>query len=245
MLEIKDLHVHYGGIHAVQGVSMRIPQGRIVTLIGANGAGKSSVIRSISGLVKDTKGEVLFTPAARDGSEPRTEQLLGKSPEDIIRRGISVSPEGRRILPHLTVEENLMLGAYIRNDKEGIAQDIDWVYNLFPRLRERSWQKGGTLSGGEQQMLAVGRALMQKPKILMMDEPSLGLAPIVINEIFQTIKKIKDDGMTILLVEQNSQAALTVADRGYIMETGMLKIEDTAENLLDNDIIKKSYLGIE
>ena len=152
MLEIKDLHVHYGGIHAVQGVSMRIPQGRIVTLIGANGAGKSSVIRSISGLVKDTEGEVLFTPAARDGSGPRTEQLLGKSPEDIIRRGISVSPEGRRILPHLTVEENLMLGAYIRNDKEGIAQDIDWVYNLFPRLRERSWQKGGTLSGGEQQM---------------------------------------------------------------------------------------------
>ncbi|MBS5376629.1 ABC transporter ATP-binding protein, partial [Bilophila wadsworthia] len=176
MLEIKDLHVHYGGIHAVQGVSMRIPQGRIVTLIGANGAGKSSVIRSISGLVKDTKGEVLFT-AARDGSEPRTEQLLGKSPEDIIRRGISVSPEGRRILPHLTVEENLMLGAYIRNDKEGIAQDIDWVYNLFPRLRERSWQKGGTLSGGEQQMLAVGRALMSRPDLVMLDEPSLGLAP--------------------------------------------------------------------
>ena len=180
MLEIKDLHVHYGGIHAVQGVSMRIPQGRIVTLIGANGAGKSSVIRSISGLVKDTKGEVLLTPAARDGSAPRTEQLLGKSPEDILRRGISVSPEGRRILPHLPVEENLMLGAYIRNDKEGIAQDIDWVYHLFPRLRERSWQKGGTLSGGEQQMLAVGRALMSRPDLVMLDEPSLGLAPLLV-----------------------------------------------------------------
>ena len=204
MLEIKDLHVHYGGIHAVQGVSMRIPQGRIVTLIGANGAGKSSVIRSISGLVKDTKGEVLFTPAARDGSGPRTEQLLGKSPEDIIRRGISVSPEGRRILPHLTVEENLMLGAYIRNDKEGIAQDIDWVYNLFPRLRERSWQKGGTLSGGEQQMLAVGRALMSRPDLVMLDEPSLGLAPLLVREIFDIILKINAEGKTVLLVEQNA-----------------------------------------
>ena len=211
MLEIKDLHVHYGGIHAVQGVSMRIPQGRIVTLIGANGAGKSSVIRSISGLVKDTEGEVLFTPAARDGSEPRTEQLLGKSPEDIIRRGISVSPEGRRILPHLTVEENLMLGAYIRNDKEGIAQDIDWVYNLFPRLRERSWQKGGTLSGGEQQMLAVGRALMSRPDLVMLDEPSLGLAPLLVREIFDIILKINAEGKTVLLVEQNALAALSIA----------------------------------
>ena len=213
MLEIKDLHVHYGGIHAVQGVSMRIPQGRIVTLIGANGAGKSSVIRSISGLVKDTEGEVLFTPAARDGSGPRTEQLLGKSPEDIIRRGISVSPEGRRILPHLTVEENLMLGAYIRNDKEGIAQDIDWVYNLFPRLRERSWQKGGTLSGGEQQMLAVGRALMSRPDLVMLDEPSLGLAPLLVREIFDIILKINAEGKTVLLVEQNALAALSIALR--------------------------------
>ena len=211
MLEIKDLHVHYGGIHAVQGVSMCIPQGRIVTLIGANGAGKSSVIRSISGLVKDTEGEVLFTPAARDGSEPRTEQLLGKSPEDIIRRGISVSPEGRRILPHLTVEENLMLGAYIRNDKEGIAQDIAWVYNLFPRLRERSWQKGGTLSGGEQQMLAVGRALMSRPDLVMLDEPSLGLAPLLVREIFDIILKINAEGKTVLLVEQNALAALSIA----------------------------------
>ena len=243
MLEIKDLHVHYGGIHAVQGVSMRIPQGRIVTLIGANGAGKSSVIRSISGLVKDTKGEVLFTPAARDGSEPRTEQLLGKSPEDIIRRGISVSPEGRRILPHLTVEENLMLGAYIRNDKEGIAQDIDWVYNLFPRLRERSWQKGGTLSGGEQQMLAVGRALMSRPKLLMMDEPSLGLAPLVVRDIFSIIQEINKQGVTILLIEQNANMALKIADIGYVLETGRITLTGSGEELLTNDAVRAAYLG--
>lgn len=243
MLEIKDLHVHYGGIHAVQGVSMRIPQGRIVTLIGANGAGKSSVIRSISGLVKDTKGEVLFTPAARDGSEPRTEQLLGKSPEDIIRRGISVSPEGRRILPHLTVEENLMLGAYIRNDKEGIAQDIDWVYNLFPRLRERSWQKGGTLSGGEQQMLAMGRALMSKPKLLMLDEPSMGLAPILVEQIFEIILKLNQTGTTILLVEQNAQMALSIANRVYVLETGHIVKEGSADTLMHDDAVRKAYLG--
>ena len=243
MLEIKDLHVHYGGIHAVQGVSMRIPQGRIVTLIGANGAGKSSVIRSISGLVKDTKGEVLFTPAARDGSEPRTEQLLGKSPEDIIRRGISVSPEGRRILPHLTVEENLMLGAYIRNDKEGIAQDIDWVYNLFPRLRERSWQKGGTLSGGEQQMLAVGRGLMSRPKVLMMDEPSLGLAPLLVRSIFDSVRKINRQGVTVILVEQNARAALKLASRGYVIEVGRVVMEDASEALLANPDVQAAYLG--
>ena len=243
MLEIKDLHVHYGGIHAVQGVSMRIPQGRIVTLIGANGAGKSSVIRSISGLVKDTKGEVLFTPAARDGSEPRTEQLLGKSPEDIIRRGISVSPEGRRILPHLTVEENLMLGAYIRNDKEGIAQDIDWVYNLFPRLRERSWQKGGTLSGGEQQMLAMGRALMSKPKLLMLDEPSMGLAPLLVEQIFEIVLKLNQAGTTILLVEQNAQMALSIANRAYVLETGHIVKEGSSDTLMHDDAVRKAYLG--
>ena len=243
MLEIKDLHVHYGGIHAVQGVSMRIPQGRIVTLIGANGAGKSSVIRSISGLVKDTKGEVLFTPAARDGSGPRTEQLLGKSPEDIIRRGISVSPEGRRILPHLTVEENLMLGAYIRNDKEGIAQDIDWVYNLFPRLRERSWQKGGTLSGGEQQMLAVGRALMSRPDLVMLDEPSLGLAPLLVREIFDIILKINAEGKTVLLVEQNALTALSIAHYAYVLEVGRVVAEAPGQELLKDPKVKEAYLG--
>lgn len=243
MLEIKDLHVHYGGIHAVQGVSMRIPQGRIVTLIGANGAGKSSVIRSISGLVKDTEGEVLFTPAARDGSGPRTEQLLGKSPEDIIRRGISVSPEGRRILPHLTVEENLMLGAYIRNDKEGIAQDIDWVYNLFPRLRERSWQKGGTLSGGEQQMLAMGRALMSAPKLMMLDEPSMGLAPILVEQVFDIIQSLHKAGTTILLVEQNAQMALSIADRAYVLENGKVSLSGTGEELAKSEQVQKAYLG--
>ena len=243
MLEIKDLHVHYGGIHAVQGVSMHIPQGRIVTLIGANGAGKSSVIRSISGLVKDTKGEVLFTPAARDGSGPRTEQLLGKSPEDIIRRGISVSPEGRRILPHLTVEENLMLGAYIRNDKEGIAQDIDWVYNLFPRLRERSWQKGGTLSGGEQQMLAMGRALMSAPKLMMLDEPSMGLAPILVEQVFDIIQSLHKAGTTILLVEQNAQMALSIADRAYVLENGKVSLSGTGEELAKSEQVQKAYLG--
>ena len=222
---------------------MRIPQGRIVTLIGANGAGKSSVIRSISGLVKDTKGEVLFTPAARDGSGPRTEQLLGKSPEDIIRRGISVSPEGRRILPHLTVEENLMLGAYIRNDKEGIAQDIDWVYNLFPRLRERSWQKGGTLSGGEQQMLAVGRALMSRPKLMMLDEPSLGLAPLVVQDIFSIIREINRQGVTVLLIEQNANMALKIADLAYVLETGNITMSGTGAELLANEKIKEAYLG--
>ena len=216
MLEIKDLHVHYGGIHAVQGVSMRIPQGRIVTLIGANGAGKSSVIRSISGLVKDTKGEVLFTPA---------------------------SPEGRRILPHLTVEENLMLGAYIRNDKEGIAQDIDWVYNLFPRLRERSWQKGGTLSGGEQQMLAVGRALMSRPDLVMLDEPSLGLAPLLVREIFDIILKINAEGKTVLLVEQNALAALSIAHYAYVLEVGRVVAEAPGQELLKDPKVKEAYLG--
>ena len=243
MLEIKDLHVHYGGIHAVQGVSMRIPQGKIVTLIGANGAGKSSVIRSISGLVKDTKGEVLFTPSPAGGRTPKTEQLLGRSPEDIIRRGISVSPEGRRILPHLTVEENLLLGAYIRNDKDGIAQDMRWVYSLFPRLQERSWQKGGTLSGGEQQMLAVGRALMSRPDLIMLDEPSLGLAPLLVREIFNIILRINAEGKTVLLVEQNALAALSIADYAYVLEVGRVVAEAPGQELLKDPKVKAAYLG--
>ena len=243
MLEIKDLHVHYGGIHAVQGVSMRIPQGKIVTLIGANGAGKSSVIRSISGLVKDTRGEVLFTPSPAGGRTPKAEQLLGRSPEDIIRRGISVSPEGRRILPHLTVEENLLLGAYIRNDRDGIAQDMRWVYSLFPRLQERSWQKGGTLSGGEQQMLAVGRALMSRPDLIMLDEPSLGLAPLLVNTIFDTIREIKAMGKTILLVEQNALKALSVADNAYVLEQGRITKSGPGKELLKDPAIAEAYLG--
>ena len=243
MLEIKDLHVHYGGIHAVQGVSMRIPQGKIVTLIGANGAGKSSVIRSISGLVKDTRGEVLFTPSPAGGRTPKAEQLLGRSPEDIIRRGISVSPEGRRILPHLTVEENLLLGAYIRNDRDGIAQDMRWVYSLFPRLQERNWQKGGTLSGGEQQMLAVGRALMSRPDLVMLDEPSLGLAPLLVREIFDIILKINAEGKTVLLVEQNALAALSIADYAYVLEVGRVVAEAPGQELLKDPKVKAAYLG--
>ena len=243
MLEIKDLHVHYGGIHAVQGVSMRIPQGKIVTLIGANGAGKSSVIRSISGLVKDTRGEVLFTPSPAGGRTPKAEQLLGRSPEDIIRRGISVSPEGRRILPHLTVEEILLLGAYIRNDKDGIAQDMRWVYSLFPRLQERSWQKGGTLSGGEQQMLAVGRALMSRPDLIMLDEPSLGLAPLLVREIFNIILRINAEGKTVLLVEQNALAALSIADYAYVLEVGRVVAEAPGQELLKDPKVKAAYLG--
>ena len=242
MLEIKDLHVHYGGIHAVQGVNMRIPRGQIVTLIGANGAGKSSVIRSISGLVKDARGQVFFTP----GSGPQAgqqRQILGLQPEHMVRLGISMSPEGRRILPHLSVEENLLLGAYIRSDKDGILEDMDRVYDLFPRLRERSWQKGGTLSGGEQQMLAVGRALMCRPDLVMLDEPSLGLAPLLVREIFDIILKINAEGKTVLLVEQNALAALSIAHYAYVLEVGRVVAEATGQELLKDPKVKAAYLG--
>ena len=208
MLKIENLHIHYGGIHAVKGISLNIEKGSIVTLIGANGAGKSSTVRSIAGLVKPTKGSIRY----KDTVEITTLRC-----EDIIGQGIALSPEGRRIMPHLTVRENLLLGAYIRDDKAGIQKDIDWVYTLFPRLQERSWQKGGTLSGGEQQMLAVGRALMSNPEVVMLDEPSLGLAPILVNEIFNIIKKINAMGKTVLLIEQNAFAALSVADYAYIL----------------------------
>lgn len=244
MLEIKDLHVHYGGIHAVQGVSMTIPRGQIVTLIGANGAGKSSVIRSVSGLVKDTRGEVLFTPESAHTQHPGQRiQILGRPPEDMVRLGISMSPEGRRILPHLTVEENLSLGAYIRNDKDGIRRDMDWVYTLFPRLQERSWQKGGTLSGGEQQMLAVGRALMSRPDLIMLDEPSLGLAPLLVKEIFDIILRINAEGKTILLVEQNALAALSIAHYAYVLEVGRVVAEAPGKELLKDPKVKEAYLG--
>ena len=243
MLEIKDLHVHYGGIHAVQGVNMHIPRGQIVTLIGANGAGKSSVIRSISGLVKDVRGEVLYTPVSKDGKKETPRQLLKRPPEDMVRQGISMSPEGRRILPHLTVAENLMLGAYIRNDKEGIEQDMERVYNLFPRLRERSWQKGGTLSGGEQQMLAVGRALMSQPDLIMLDEPSLGLAPLLVKEIFDIILKINAEGKTVLLVEQNALAALSIAHYAYVLEVGRVVAEAPGKELMKDPKVKAAYLG--
>ena len=236
MLEIRDLHVRYGGIQAVQGVSLSIPRGSIVTLIGANGAGKSSIIRSIAGLNKTISGEILFT--RHEGEEPVS--LMGLKPEDMVRKGISLSPEGRRILPHLSVEENLYLGAYSRKEKDEIAADLEWVYTLFPRLKERSWQKGGTLSGGEQQMLAVGRALMSRPDLLMLDEPSLGLAPLLVLEI---IKRINAEGKTVLLVEQNAFAALSVAHYAYILEVGRVVLEGPGRELLENPKVKEAYLG--
>ncbi len=239
MLEIRNLHVRYGGIQAVQGVSLSIPHGGIVTLIGANGAGKSSIIRSVAGLNKTISGEILFR---RHAGEAQV-SLMGLRPEDMVRRGIALSPEGRRILPHLTVEENLLLGAYSRDDKDGIASDMEWVYSLFPRLRERSWQKGGTLSGGEQQMLAVGRALMSRPDLLMLDEPSLGLAPLLVREIFAIIRKINEDGKTVLLVEQNAYAALSVANYAYILEVGRVVLEGPGRELLEDPKVKEAYLG--
>lgn len=239
MLEINDLFVRYGGIQAVQGASMSIPHGAIVTLIGANGAGKSSIIRSIAGLNKDISGAISF--ARHPGEEPVS--LIGLKPENMVRMGIALSPEGRRILPHLTVEENLNLGAYYRKDKDEIASDMEWVYSLFPRLKERSWQKGGTLSGGEQQMLAVGRALMSRPDLLMLDEPSLGLAPLLVREIFEIIKRINEDGKTVLLVEQNAYAALSIANYAYILEVGRITLSGAGKELLENPRVKEAYLG--
>ncbi len=239
MLEIRNLDVRYGGIHAVQGVNISIRRGSIVTLVGANGAGKSSIIRSIAGLNKTVSGDILFT--RNEGEAPMS--LMGHKPEDMVRHGISLSPEGRRILPHLTVEENLRLGAYIRSDREGIREDQEKVYDLFPRLRERLWQKGGTLSGGEQQMLAVGRALMSRPSMVMLDEPSLGLAPLLVQEIFRIIRRINEIGMTVLLVEQNAYAALNVAHYAYILEVGRVVLEGPGRELLENPKVKEAYLG--
>lgn len=236
MLKIKNLNVHYGGIHAVKDVSIHVPEGKIVTLIGANGAGKSSTIRAISGLLKQTSGEVAYNGAGNVN-------LLKKTPEEIVRAGVVMCPEGRRILPHLTVEENLRLGAYIRTDKDGVEKDIDWVYELFPRLKERSWQKGGTLSGGEQQMLAVGRALMSRPNVIMLDEPSLGLAPLLVKEVFDIIEEINAQGKTVLLVEQNAFAALKIAHYAYVLEVGAVSLEGPGQELLADPRVKEAYLG--
>ncbi len=233
MLKIDNLHVYYSGIHAVKGVSLDIPKGHIVTLIGANGAGKSSVVRAVAGLIKSAAGSI-----ALNGKE-----ILGTTPERVLRQGIALTPEGRRILPHLTVEENLRLGAYIRTDKDGIAKDMKWVYSLFPRLEERAWQKGGTLSGGEQQMLAVGRTLMSRPELIMLDEPSLGLAPILVREIFSIIKRINEMGTTIMLIEQNAFAALSIANYAYILEVGSVVLEGKGQELLHNPQVKEAYLG--
>ena len=233
ILEVKDLNFHYGEIHALKGVSFEIAEGEIVTLIGGNGAGKTTTLRSISGLLgRITSGEVRFMG----------ERIDGMKPHKIAALGLAQCLEGRHVFTNLTVRENLNMGAYLRKGS-AVKDDLDYVYSLFPRLLEREKQSAGTLSGGEQQMLAVGRALMQKPKLIMMDEPSLGLAPIIIQGIFQIIKKINKDGMPVLLIEQNSHAALKVADRGYVIETGEIVLTDTAENLSNNEEVKNSYLG--
>lgn len=233
MLEIRNLSVHYGGIHALQGIDIDVQEGKIVTLIGANGAGKSTTLRSIVGLVKTSGGSIVWNGKA----------LTGLATKDIVSQGIVLVPEGRRIFPNLTVEENLMLGAYARNDKAGIAADEEKAFVLFPRLKERIHQKGGTLSGGEQQMLAVTRALMTKPKLLMMDEPSLGLAPLVVKMIFEIIRAINKEGTTVLLIEQNAKAALEIADYGYVLETGRIILQGKGKDLLADDRVRKAYLG--
>ena len=233
MLKIENLHVAYGGIQALRGISMEVPDGKIVTLIGANGAGKSTTLRTITGLVKAASGSIQW-----NGGE-----LLGKSIDKIIGEGIAMSPEGRRVFPDLTVLENLKLGAYLRRDKAEIAKDLQWVYELFPRLKERDWQLAGTLSGGEQQMLAVGRALMSRPQLLLMDEPSLGLAPLVVQDIFSIIREINRQGVTILLIEQNANMALKTADLAYVLETGSITMSGTGGELLANEKVKEEYLG--
>lgn len=231
MLKIDNLRVNYGGIEAVKGISFEVPDNSIVTLIGANGAGKSTTLRSIVGLVKPSEGSIQL-----DG-----EELVGKDTPYIISKGITLVPEGRRVFPDLTVLENIKIGAYLRNDN--LDKDIDWVYDLFPRLKERSWQLAGTLSGGEQQMLAVARALMSHPKLLMMDEPSLGLAPLIVKDIFSIIKEINKQGVTVLLIEQNANMALHTADVGYVLETGRISMTGSGKELLADEAVKAAYLG--
>ena len=233
MLKIDELKVSYGGIQAVKGISFDVPEGAIVTLIGANGAGKSTTLRSIAGLVKPEFGRIHL----------QAEDITGLSPDKIVSKGITLVPEGRHVFPDLTVLENLKVGAYLRRDKDEIEHDLKWIYDLFPRLKERSWQAAGTLSGGEQQMLAVGRALMSRPKLIMMDEPSLGLAPIVVKGIFDIIKEINRMGVTVLLIEQNANMALKIADVGYVLETGRITLSGSGQELLRNEQVKKAYLG--
>ncbi|MBR0598048.1 ABC transporter ATP-binding protein [Sinanaerobacter chloroacetimidivorans] len=233
MLQIKDLQVHYGGIHALRGISLEVPDGKIISLIGANGAGKSTTLKAIMGLVPKTSGTILYDK--KDITESKT--------KDIVKDGLILTPEGRRVFPDLTVDENITLGAYVRKDKDGIAKDRKWVFELFPRLEERKWQAAGTLSGGEQQMLAVARSLMGRPKLLMMDEPSLGLAPLIVKNIFGIIKEINQAGVNVLLIEQNAKAALEISDYGYVMETGVVTLSGTGKDLLVNDRVKKAYLG--
>jgi branched-chain amino acid transport system ATP-binding protein len=234
MFKITDLHVNYGGIKALKGINIDIPEGKIITLIGGNGAGKSTTLRTSMGLVKPASGTITY----------KGENLTNKKTKDIAAKGIVLVPEGRKVFANLTLHENLILGAYARKDKNEIERDRERVFVLFPRLKERIKQKAGTLSGGEQQMLAVGRALMTKPKLLMMDEPSLGLAPLIVKDIFNIIKDINKSGVTILLIEQNAKAALEIADYGYVMETGNIVMEGPGDKLLNDENVKKAYLGI-
>jgi branched-chain amino acid transport system ATP-binding protein len=233
MLEISDVHVYYGNIAAVKGLTLRVDEGEIVTLIGSNGAGKSTTLRTISGLLKPRQGTVTFNGKRIDGMPAH----------DIVGQGIAQSPEGRRIFPRMTVAENLDLGAFQRKDKDAVAADQERMLELFPRLRERIGQKAGTMSGGEQQMLAVARALMARPKLLLLDEPSMGLAPVLVDVIFATIRQIREQGMTVLVVEQNARAALSVADRAYVLESGSIKLEGPARELRNDPEIVKAYLG--
>ena len=232
MLELQDLHLSYGGIRALKGVSIQVNEGEIVSLIGANGAGKSTTLRAISGLERAQSGKILYNG----------EDITGKPSKYMVQNGLILVPEGRLIFPDMTVLENLKIGAYLRSDRD-VEADIQHMYALFPRLKERAWQMAGTLSGGEQQMLAVGRALMSKPKLLMMDEPSLGLAPLVVKDIFSIIRTIRDSGVTVLLIEQNANAALKIADRGYVLETGRITLEGSGRELLSDPAVRSAYLG--
>jgi branched-chain amino acid transport system ATP-binding protein len=235
MLALQDVHSYYGNIHALQGLTLQVEKGEIVTLIGANGAGKSTTIRTITGLLHPRRGQILL----------EGESIARLLPHQIVQRGVAQAPEGRRIFPRLTVLENLEMGAYTRTDLGAVRADLDRVLQLFPRLKERASQQGGTLSGGEQQMLAIGRALMARPRVLLLDEPSMGLAPTMVEVIFHTIQEINRQGTTILLVEQNALMALEVAHRGYVLQTGRTVLHDTAANLLQNATVRKVYLGIE
>ena len=233
LLEVKDLVVSYGGIEALKGISFSVDEGQIVTLIGANGAGKSTTLRAITGIVPVKSGTILYNG----------EDITGMDTQKVVERGIALVPEGRRVFANLTVLENLKIGAYLRKDTAQIQKDIEYIYKLFPRLEERSWQLAGTLSGGEQQMLAVGRAMMTRPRLIMMDEPSLGLAPLVVKDLFGIISRLSADGITILLIEQNANAALHAAHYGYVLETGMMTLSGTGEELLSSKSIQEAYLG--
>jgi branched-chain amino acid transport system ATP-binding protein len=235
LLEVNEIHTYYGKIHALKGITLKVEEGEIVTLIGANGAGKTTTLRAISGLIKPRQGNIMFAG----------EDIVKFPAHEMVFKGISMVPEGRGIFGKMSVHENLEMGAYSRNDKDGIQNDLEWVFELLPRLKEREKQVAGTLSGGEQQMLATARAMMAKPRLMLMDEPSMGLAPVLVEAIFDTIQKINKEGTTILLVEQNATMALGVAHRGYVLQTGQIVLSDTAANLRKNEMVQKAYLGID